>query len=434
MKIILPFWVGLIFLFVACSNADYEALEESPFEAADKAMQDTSVNDENEWLEPVVSSSSESLVDSLDDLTEPFLLSSSSGDSILYLPLDDAAEERKVDSLIHFYDDVLFEPDTLELDSVESDSIESGSNEPDMGLPSCSMENEGEIARSVKDEMYYVCRDSEWVYALVSEYDTYGETCTLADVGKIINGAVSDYSKYYCTANGWIDYVDWSWEVPKEARLNPEISYDTLVDPRDGKVYKTIKIASQTWMAENLNYADSVKTESLKGNNWCYHNDTMNCDVVGRYYTWAAAIDSVGLAENEALDCGYGKRCWLPDTIYGICPPGWHLPKEKEWYALLDALGGKDIAGRVLKSQSGWFLHGCGTDSTGFSALPAGRKFVDDYFDYEGLIAYFWSSSEYTEDYARFMGLTYDHYWEAFMYTHKKSYGFSVRCLKNSEI
>lgn len=45
MKIILPFWVCLIFLFVACSNADYEALDESPFEAAEKAVQDTSVSD-----------------------------------------------------------------------------------------------------------------------------------------------------------------------------------------------------------------------------------------------------------------------------------------------------------------------------------------------------------------------------------------------------
>ena len=344
MKFVLPFLVGLfLFVFIACSNADYEALEDSPFEAADKAVQDTSVSDENEWFELVVSSSSESLIDSLNEVSEPFLVSSSSNDSIMYLPLDGDAEERKNDSVSNLNGD-----DLQELDGHDS------------------------------------------------ELDS------------------------------------WIRNVSRESRFNPEISYDTLVDSRDGKVYKTVKIAFQTWMAENLDYADSVKTESLKGNNWCYHNDTMNCDVVGRYYTWAAAIDSVGLAENEALDCGYGKTCLMPDTVYGICPPGWHLPKEEEWYALFDALGGRTVAGRVLKSQSGWLYQGAGTDSTGFCALPAGRKFVDDYFDYDGLIAYFWSASEYTEDYARFMGLTYDYYWDAFLYTHKKTYGFSVRCMKNS--
>ena len=81
----------------------------------------------------------------------------------------------------------------------------------------------------------------------------------------------------------------WSWDVPKESRLNPNIKYDSMVDPRDKQVYKVVKIDvpdtnySQVWMAENLNYADSVKTPSLKGRNWCYNNDEKNCNVGGRY-------------------------------------------------------------------------------------------------------------------------------------------------------
>ena len=332
MKFVLPFLVSLfLFVFMACSNADYEALEESPIGVADQSEPDTSSRDENKWFEPIVSSSSNYELDSLADSVKVPLLSSSSCDSTM-------------DSLSNLIDDEL-----QELDSNES------------------------------------------------------------------------------------DLDSWILNVSKESRWNPEISYDTLVDSRDGKVYKTVKVAFQTWMAENLDYADSVKTESLKGSNWCYLNDSANCNILGRYYTWAAAIDSVGLAKNESLDCGYGKICGLPDTVYGICPPGWHLPKEEEWYALFDALGGRTVAGLVLKSQSGWLFQGAGTDSTGFCALPAGRKFVDDYFDYDGLIAYFWSASEYTEDYARFMGLTYDYYSEAFLYTHKKTYGFSIRCMKNAE-
>lgn len=32
------------------------------------------------------------------------------------------------------------------------------------------------------------------------------------------------------------------WNLPKEAYLNPEIKYDTIIDSRDGKVYRTVTI------------------------------------------------------------------------------------------------------------------------------------------------------------------------------------------------
>lgn len=88
-------------------------------------------------------------------------------------------------------------------------------------------------------------------------------------------------------------------------------------------------------MAENLNYADSVKTISLKGKSWCFDNKDANCDVTGRFYTWAAAIDSAALANDteNPQTCGYHVTCdRLTSTalaeapIQGICPSGWHFP------------------------------------------------------------------------------------------------------------
>ena len=223
----------------------------------------------------------------------------------------------------------------------------------------------------------------------------------------------------------------WSWDVPKESRFNPDITYGTMTDSRDKKVYKTVKIGGQTWMAENLNYADSATTPSLLNRSWCYNNDSANCAVAGRLYTWAAAIDSAQLYKDKSIDCGYHKTCALPDTVYGICPPGWHLPTRAEWDTLFTEVDGKSTAGKILKSQTGWYKNGNGTDDVGFSALPAGgRDAGNGDFYAGGRLANFWSASEDDSHTAYHMSLSYEDE-HANLIGYQKNYGFSVRCLKD---
>ena len=229
----------------------------------------------------------------------------------------------------------------------------------------------------------------------------------------------------------------WSWDVPKEARLNPEIAYDSITDSRDGQIYKTVKIGDQVWMAENLNYYDTT----LNDRSWCYGAPnsftTENCAVTGRLYTWAAAIDSVKLATDKEnpQDCGYGKLCALPDTVYGICPPGWHLPTNTEWNTLFTVVGGKLTAGKVLKSQTGWLDYQgtgdyYGTDALGFSALPAGYRFSNGYSYNVGSLAFFWSASDSLSDKVYYIYL-YFLSWSVYLDSNDKDYALSVRCLKN---
>ncbi|MBR3072807.1 MAG: fibrobacter succinogenes major paralogous domain-containing protein [Fibrobacter sp.] len=232
------------------------------------------------------------------------------------------------------------------------------------------------------------------------------------------------------------DSFGFDWSLPKQSFFNPNIEYDSIVDTRDGQTYKTVKIGNKVWMAENLNYYDE-KDLSVKEKSWCFgkkdNKDTSTCDVAGRLYTWAAAIDSVRLATDSIhpLDCGYGKnRCNLTDTVQGVCPAGWHMPSKNEWESLFGAVGGQGAAGKVLKSQRGWYDNDNGTDAFGFTALPAGYRHYGGDFVRDGYTTDFWSSTEASGDNAYYISLNYS-FNIANLYTGQRNYGYSVRCVKD---
>ena len=212
------------------------------------------------------------------------------------------------------------------------------------------------------------------------------------------------HSAYSCMSDGW--FFD---------------SVNVITDSRDKQVYKTIKIGSQYWMAENLNYEISAS--------YCYNDDAINCTRYGRLYTWAAAMDSAGTWTTNGKGCGNGSTCSPTYPVRGVCPSGWHLPSTTEWGTLIKVVGGTSTAGKVLKSTSGWFEDGNGTDTFGFSALPAGfREDVGNFYDYS---AFFWSSTGYTSNFARFIHLYYNHDYANQEDNLGKGFGFSVRCLQD---
>ena len=191
-----------------------------------------------------------------------------------------------------------------------------------------------------------------------------------------------------------------------------------ILDSRDKHLYRTVTIGKQTWMAENLNY--EVETGS-----YCYNDTLSNCQKYGRFYTWAAAV---GKSEDE---CGYGKYCNLGnEKVRGICPEGWHLPDTTEWGELNKAVGGRETAGKKLKSTEGWNNNGNGTDDFGFSAVPISfREANGDYRPF-GVNAFFMSSEQDT------VGNMYDFYmghdYTKTDYGHcGKNLAFPIRCLKD---
>ncbi len=186
--------------------------------------------------------------------------------------------------------------------------------------------------------------------------------------------------------------------TPQSSDSETSVSTGTITDPRDGRIYKTVTIGSQTWMAQNLNYET--------GNSYCYKDSASYCSKYGRLYTWEAATTA--------------------------CLDGWHLPTEEEFETLFTAVGGQSIAGQKLKFATGWTAYSGITneDAFAFSALPAGYRYGNGGYNDEGYRAYFWSSTEGTSDDAYDMCLLYS-YGSAYLGDINKNYGFSVRCLRD---
>ena len=318
----------------------------------------------------------------------------------------------------------------------------------------------GALLVACSDDDSFIQRPSDGLPAEVAdkaELETY--ECSMDVIGEKVY-VVDLGENYECDGDEWFRSYDQpkssssakssSSVTPKSSGATGEASpcsalpggvcdYDTLTDTRDGQTYKTVTIGTQTWMAENLNYAYTGVPYNYSGytsdsTSWCYENDPANCAKYGRLYTWAAAMDSSGTWSTNGKGCGYNKTCSPTYPVRGVCPEGWHLPDTTEWNTLFSAVGGISTAGRVLKSTSGWNKYegesGNGTDSFGFSALPAGSRSNNGNYYYEGDNALFWSSTEKFSYSAYYMRLRYD-FDRACLDGAIKNFGHSVRCLKD---
>ena len=314
----------------------------------------------------------------------------------------------------------------------------------DLGLNGCTRKREGEIGLSPKDDIYYVCKHEVdeadgfdgcfWEKAREIDFIKRDEKCDSENIGRIVAGIDTITNKYYCTANGWVDIMAWSFGVPKEFHFNPDINYGSLKDERDGKTYKTVKIGDQVWMAENLNYAGG-------GIGHCYEDVPENCEVGGRLYKW--------------------------DVAKKVCPEGWHLPSKAEFQTLFSAVQlvydkydkEQYSLADMFKATSGWkddySSWTQGLDVVGFSAVPAGGKHIESYraseYNHAGYAAYFLTSTDYDEYSVYIMQLNLEMYTgepvvhgvslvhdyeltqlDGWPHYDTKESGYSVRCLKDA--
>ena len=207
-----------------------------------------------------------------------------------------------------------------------------------------------------------------------------------------------------------------------------QVEHGEMTDERDGQVYKTVKIGTQTWMAKNLNYAYPKQDSTSDSVSWCSDNVPENCTKYGRLYTWNAAMDSASIVNRQK---GAIPEDYYDYTLPGACPKNWHIPSVNEWNTLLGLVNN---FATDLKSASDWVDDGNGTDILGFNVLPAGigRKStcfwtpvqitysLDEYSvisDYEKAFCYCFSSND--------RGVSF--------IDNVKEEAYSVRCVKDAE-
>jgi len=176
----------------------------------------------------------------------------------------------------------------------------------------------------------------------------------------------------------------------------------TFTDNRDNKFYKWVKIGSQIWMAENLNY---VANGSKCGNGSKLTEDnTTTCDTYGRLYNWVTAMASSA------------SSIATPSGVQGVCPNSWHLPSRAEWNTLIKFIAPNcpdnspcaDV-GTKLKAAKNWDSYSgipVGTDNYGFSALPGGDGLYVGLFEDVGKYGGWWSASEQYKTYGNYTTAT----------------------------
>lgn len=239
----------------------------------------------------------------------------------------------------------------------------------------------------------------------------------------------------------------------KGTAYGQEVSFATLQEPNtvtdiDGNVYQTVKIGTQTWLAENLKVSkyrngDPIPT-GLTNGEWgnttsgaysVYNDKDSNNTKYGKLYNWYTSVDPRGL-----------------------CPIGWHVPTDVEWSTLEIYLenngynydGSVDTdqdrytnnkIGKALATSTGWKSssdqgnvgnsdYPLYQNKSGFSGLPGGNRDNNGNYTYISGGGIWWSSTLNSAEDALSRGLFY-YLGNSARYTFYKQFGLSVRCIRD---
>lgn len=221
-----------------------------------------------------------------------------------------------------------------------------------------------------------------------------------------------------------------------------DIVYGVLMDERDDQIYSTVRIGSQTWMAENLRYFPGYPDEPERLN-----LVTDGSVTEPRYYIYgydrtpeslAAASENFvnyGVLYNwPAAMAGATSSSSNPSGVQGVCPDGWHLPSEAEWVQLTTFVGA-NAASKLKETGTDFWNESIGvTNEYGFSARGGGSRqpisSVPAGFYNLRINGHWMTSTQATETDMRAAWMQANSSTGGYQ-TASKEYGGSVRCVKD---
>jgi len=235
-------------------------------------------------------------------------------------------------------------------------------------------------------------------------------------------------------------------DMDSDTLYGKEIGFRThgTMQDIDGNTYLTMRYGKSVWMTENLRvtrYSDGMPIEARTGGinededgpvyyQSLNHTPYYTNPNFGLLYNWAAAV--------RAEDCKSEIYIPLTENVQGVCPEGWHLSSQGEWFAMTFLYGGFEEAAASMKTEN-WITEPIYTvnNYSQFSVEPAGFYYYEASSNgsFNGVYknAFFWTKDQ-----------VYDiHRVSAFAYVilpenpnvtrinMRKCAGYSVRCVKD---
>ena len=181
--------------------------------------------------------------------------------------------------------------------------------------------------------------------------------------------------------SGYVLCDGYKWDIKTRGYIDSlttmfEHENGTMIDPRDGREYKTISFEyggkRYEWMAENLMYSVAPVTRTKGG-----RVDRSQPGV----YSWAEAMRL-----NEGYMTRFVREGLIDSLHQGICPDGWHVANSEEWKALLDYVDGNpnnlldenwrtDRETALAKGLTGVFYN-----RLDFNLVPLDEQYLEAYF------------------------------------------------------
>jgi uncharacterized protein (TIGR02145 family) len=239
------------------------------------------------------------------------------------------------------------------------------------------------------------------------------------------------YARAFATNAQGTSYANQvAFSTLSNSNLNPNINYGSMTD-QDGNTYATVVIGVQEWMAENLRVTTYANGDTIP-------NVTNNSQ-------WTLLTTG---AWSEIGNSGKLYNRYAATDPRSICPQGWHVPNEADWFQLelllgvppselesVQSHGVSQNAGGKMKTTSVWSAPNTGANNeSGFSARTTGRRSsITGLMDGFGTLTAWWSwQPEYPgETWLRYVMNSSAGIWRT---TWAAQMGLCVRCVNDNHV